>query len=140
MTMPNRRIGKPERRADPASWLRETVNPMERRSAAKQFTKATLKKQHTRGPWAIHPQETAHHEPRISYKGPAGHDLVLAHVFDGDEFGSALANARLIAAAPEMYAALEHCRATLLKRGMPSQHDLLDAAKIARAALARAKP
>lgn len=57
---------------------------------------------HTKGPWRVF--DKSHTECRITY-GP--HDLVLAKVFDGSEFDSADANARLIAAAPELLATVE---------------------------------
>jgi len=59
----------------------------------------------TPGPWSI--LDSSPTEVRISYIGADGHSLVLAHVFDGHEFDSAKYNAPLIAAAPDLYAALQ---------------------------------
>lgn len=59
---------------------------------------------HTPGPW--HVQDVTHTEARIAYEHK-GQWLILGHVFDGAEFGSQLANARLIAAAPPLLIAAQ---------------------------------
>lgn len=59
----------------------------------------------TRGPWRVSP----HDRSQITH----GHDVMVASVYDGGSFDAEYdaetewANANLIAAAPEMYAALE---------------------------------
>lgn len=69
--------------------------------------------QHTPGPWFVH----NHSRPFAIYAGPKGHDdsvarpdAILGHVFkshvNGHQ-GQQIANAHLIAAAPELLDALE---------------------------------
>lgn len=63
--------------------------------------------EHTQGPWEIfeHPKRVEW-EVRKSASGDPDDWWFIATIYDGAEGASAEANAHLIAAAPEMYAAL----------------------------------
>ena len=105
---------------------------------------------HTPGPWWIEPVGTIRNDadgnprydlPRIVRFGD-GHSICKAHLIGGNDPDQALANARLIAAAPDLLEALEAMieewidYATLNNLGDPgAKHNI----KLARAAIAKAK-
>jgi len=88
---------------------------------------------HTQGPWAISNYYAG--KASISGKDWGGFATVVTRL-DGDEneYSEGLANARLIAAAPDMLAALEELRAAVYHKS-----GIADALAEATAAIAKAK-
>ena len=84
------------------------MGPPENEEGRKEMKKVN----YSRGPWET-PREYRG-EWVISYQGESGKIRTIAHVYDGEEFGSMEANARLIAAAPDLLEACEWAL-TLLK-------------------------
>jgi len=78
--------------------------------------------QHTPGPWVIHPEALGEH----SIVTPDGRGLIA------DIYGRSPANARLIAAAPELLEALQDCVA------VPNKNRPDEVWQRARAAIAKA--
>lgn len=99
---------------------------------------------HTRGPWTIHPKWG---QPAVGVDvGDGGPLLPIAEVVGGQNKTAAKANARLIAAAPDLLAALresagEFARlAGMLQDGNPLFGKILrDAATAAYSAIAKAE-
>ena len=90
---------------------------------------------HTQGPWF-----TGYNEPKVVYpenghvKDHALHPLATVHDFDGE----AEANARLIASAPELLAALDDLT-RFHELGYSNRYNAEELIKNARAAIAKAK-
>ena len=95
---------------------------------------ASTKAQHTEGPWSV-----GEHAPRgdegrtIVINGPKGGNI--ADIFFDDEVDEA--NARLIAAAPELLEACKAANLVLLQQNHPSGTDL-EAMDVLQAAIAKA--
>ena len=92
-----------------------------------------METKHTPGPWETPGEDGG--ERVICYQDSTGKRRTLAHVYDGEEFGSMEANARLIAAAPELLAALQR---SLNWLSSYSGDGALGAYEQARAAIAKA--
>lgn len=97
----------------------------------------------TPGPWVVEEESglieiVAHYSPR----GPDGGPSIVAEVCDdGEERGTTLADARLLAAAPDMHAALKRVEAHLADACDNGVQDLKPEApllRIVRAALEKA--
>lgn len=63
--------------------------------------------EHTPGPWTVRPEIGRAHQRYIGNRAPDA--LLVAEVIDTLDDGQCDANARLIAAAPDLLEALEYC-------------------------------
>jgi len=84
---------------------------------------------HTQGPWAVSNYYAG--KASISGKDWGGFATVVTRL-DGDEneYGEGLANARLIAAAPDMYTALQSMVLNYAQFGRVTENNVRDAARI----------
>lgn len=78
---------------------------------------------HTPGPWSIKDDAVNAIEPDVM----AG-EFYIAQCFGHSHHDEALANARLIAAAPELLEALQDCREALRRAGAEGELKVVDAA------------
>jgi hypothetical protein len=92
---------------------------------------------HTQGPWQPSSANAFHRAMVFAY--PNQRQVAIAALTEGND---ADANARLIAAAPELLAALRKCEIALAVNSMTdlSENALADARQAARAAIAKAQP
>lgn len=100
----------------PDGWSSQTW-PARGASAPLGEWEAGLKAQHTPGPWAV---KSAQHpiSDTLGVRGPQGQWVALVHPLTGPQRDPATdANARLIAAAPDLLKALERIAA-----GKPDHH------------------
>ena len=93
--------------------------------------------QHTPGPWKIEVELGSRHDEFLIAKdaGDRGRGIAIAETRTGS--GSERANARLIAAAPELLEALQRLSAQCTRLRLPGQPET-DAEKTARAVIAKA--
>lgn len=108
--------------------------------------KTQTKTQHTPGPWNVErssPGDTSNCAKagcRAAVRGQVGPDICWVKVYDDEVSRNWEANARLIAAAPDLLAALETILNQRADGAKVSREEWQAATEAARAALAKAKP
>lgn len=94
---------------------------------------------HTPGPWEVADESLGPYAWAV--ESVRGDDVALGPINSGDTHAEEVANAHLIAAAPDLLAALEkaHENAAAALRGIVRPHNTVDLAVEMRAAIAKAR-
>jgi hypothetical protein len=91
---------------------------------------------HTPGPWTVVGTHVERHDGDGIYSRLAAcHDTMICE----EHGGTALANARLIAAAPDLLVALEQCVSIIVRHANATLGDGVVTLQVARAAIAKAQ-
>jgi hypothetical protein len=99
---------------------------------------ATSQTKHTPGPWSLKSRNNPHEWDVVKFDTPSSDDpWFVAAVFDGAEGRASLDNARLIAAAPDLVAALR-ALTEFTERQTATWPDQPQSLRSARTALAKA--